>query len=59
VKIDFGFSTLRGTPFDESQLRAQMSYSNSETDLCSLTAALSYHVSFDYSVIQFTKNYHR
>ena len=30
VKINFGFSTLRGTPFDDSQLRAQMSYSNSE-----------------------------
>jgi len=30
-----------------------------KTDLCSLTAALSYHVSFDYSVIRFTKNNHR
>jgi len=30
VKFDFGFSTLRGTHFDGSELRAQMSYANSE-----------------------------
>ena len=30
-----------------------------KTDLCSSMAALSYHVSFDYSVIRFPKNNHR